>query len=261
MINKNKLAILGNLIFAVLIVTSAVMYMVLDCSPYIFKPIASSLFVLCGVFNIFVAYCIFGIKRNIPFTVAMITGLVLACLGDILLIDYFVIGAALFALGHVCFFVSFVCLTGFKIRDLLIGLAIFVAVLCIVLFVPIFDFGNMLVLVIAYAFVISFMLGKAVSNVFLVENRSVHLLIMLGAVLFFASDFMLMLYLFAGKAIVFDILCLSTYYPAEFLLAFSILFVAQNFAGRGLEMRDIKNMGMVDELETQPTKTESDSKE
>ena len=245
MTNKIKFAMLGNSLFAGLIVVTAVLYMVIDCSPYIFKPIASLLFVLCGVFNLIYVFSVLKIRRNIPFIVSMMAGLIFACLGDILLIDHFVIGAGLFAIGHIFFFVSFVCLTGFKLRDFLIGLAIFAVVLCLVLFVPFFDFGDKKILVIAYAFVISFMLGKAVGNVFLTENRQVHLIIMLGALLFFVSDFMLMIYLFGGKFIVFDILCLATYYPAEFLLAFTIFYVATNFNGRSFEIDDIKNMGLV----------------
>ncbi|GEM_PF-177381 len=253
MTNKIKFAMLGNIVFAALIVVAAVLYMVIDCSQYVFKPIASSLFVFCGVFNLVFVFCVLEIRRNVPFIVSMMMGLVFACLGDILLIDHFVIGAALFAIGHIFFFVSFVCLTGFKLRDFLIGLAIFAVVLCLVLFAPFFDFGNMKILVIAYAFVISFMLGKAVGNVFFAENRQVHLLIMLGALLFFVSDFMLMIYLFGGKFIVFDILCLATYYPAEFLLAFSIFYVATNFTGRSLEVDDIKNMGLVEDATSQKT--------
>lgn len=203
---------------------------------------------LCGVFNIIYVFCVQKFKRNVPFAVSMMLGLIFACLGDILLIDHFVIGAGLFAIGHIFFFVAFVCLTGFKLRDFLIGLGIFAIVLCLVLFCPDFDFEDKKILVIAYALVISFMIGKAIGNVFIPENRNVHLLIMSGASLFFFSDFMLMLFLFAGKIAVFDILCLATYYPAEFLLAFSIFYTVNFFGGRGLEMEDFR-FGSLGEVE------------
>lgn len=238
---KIKFAMLGNCVFAFLIIVSAILYMTVDCSQYVFKPIVSSLFVLCGVFNLIYVYCVLKIRRNIPFVASIMSGLVCACLGAILLIDHFVIGAGLFAIGHVFFFVSFVCLTGFKLRDFLIGLGIFAVVLCLALFCPIFDFGDKKILIIAYAFVISFMLGKAIGNVFLTDNRKVHLLIMIGASLFFVSDFMLMIYLFAGKILVFDILSIATYYFAEFLLAFSIFYVATKFVGRSFEIDDLRS--------------------
>lgn len=257
---KIKTAVIGNCVFAVLIMVSAILYMAVDCSQYIFKPIASSLFVLCGAFNLIYVFCVLKIRRNIPFIIAMMSGLVFACLGDILLIDHFVIGAGLFAIGHVFFFVSFVCLAGFRLRDFLIGLGIFIIVLCLVLFCPIFDFGDKKILVIAYACVISFMLGKAIGNAFLPDNRKAHTLIMIGASLFFVSDFMLMLYLFAGKILVFDILCLTTYYPAEFLLAFSIFYVATKFVGRAFEIEDLRSEFVSDD-ENGEKSTKKDGKE
>jgi len=86
------------------------------------------------------------------------------------------------------------------------------------------------------------MLGKAVSNVFDTENRRVSVFIMIGALLFFVSDFMLMIYLFAGKILIFDIICIMTYYPAEIILALSILYVAKNFCGRSLEIEDFREL-------------------
>ena len=46
---------------------------------------------------------------------------------------------------------------------------------------------------------------------------------MLGAILFFISDVMLVFDNFANISQVFDTLCLATYYPGEFLLSFGLL--------------------------------------
>ena len=71
-----------------------------------------------------------------------------------------------------------------------------------------------------YALIISFMVGKAISNI-LKENNFTNIIIMIGSILFFISDFMLLLNKF-GNIIVTNYLCLGTYYPAQFLLAFSL---------------------------------------
>ena len=73
-----------------------------------------------------------------------------------------------------------------------------------------------------YAFVISIMVGKAIAN-FIKEKSQLNLIILLGSILFFFSDFMLLFNVFADVGRIFSVLCLATYYPAEFLLAYSIL--------------------------------------
>ena len=223
--NKIKLGIIINAVFAALIVAADCVYMLVDCSPYITKTIASVLFVLCGAFNLYFVLGVLARKANWLFCVMLFAGLVFACAGDILLIDHFVLGALFFGLGHILFFMSFCFLTGFKIRDLLIGTGIFVAVFLLIELYKCFNFGGMKTLAVVYALIISLMLGKAISNVFEPNHRAVNIVIAAGALLFFISDFMLLFHVFGSGALVFDIICLVTYYPAEFILALSI-FVA-----------------------------------
>ena len=98
--------------------------------------------------------------------------------------------------------------------------------MCLILLYPNFDFDGMQVLVMVYAFVISLMLAKAIGN-FITRKTLATLALMIGAFLFFFSDLMLLFYVFSTSgAIVFDYLCLASYYPAEILLALSILMVA-----------------------------------
>ena len=116
----------------------------------------------------------------------------------------------------------------FSWRDLIIGASIFAVALAVILFYPKFVFDGMMPLVIVYALVISLMLGKALSNVFVKQNRGVLMVIGIGALMFFLSDLMLLFYVFSGASVICDYLCLALYYPAEWVLAFSVLLVAYN---------------------------------
>ena len=73
-----------------------------------------------------------------------------------------------------------------------------------------------------YALIISLMVGKAIAN-FIKEKSKLNLIILIGSSLFFFSDFMLLFSVFSNLGLVFLALCLITYYPAEFILAYSIL--------------------------------------
>ena len=217
---KNKTLLILNVVFFVAILVFDILLLCFR-EPYIYKTIPSVLFVLCGVLNFIYVFKLE--QRNKVFKYLMLIGLIFACLGDIVLIDYFVIGAILFAIGHIFFFISYSVLQKIKLRDILIALGIFVVSLIVILVPQIFDFGEMLPVVIVYAFIISFMLGKAISNVIEKEYRFENIWIMIGSILFFLSDLMLLFNVFTDISIVFDIICLILYYPAEFILASSII--------------------------------------
>ena len=192
--------------------------------PYIYKTNASVLFVITGIINMIFVWKME--QRNKIFKFIMLTGLVFACIGDILLIDadLFIYGAISFAIGHVFFFASYCLLEKICWRDLFISILIFGISLIVILVPQIFDFGSMLPIVIVYALIISFMLGKSISNVFKKENQGGNFLIMLGSLLFFLSDLMLLFNVFADVSRAFDIACLLLYYPAEIILATSIYY-------------------------------------
>ena len=92
----------------------------------------------------------------------MLVGLFFAMLGDILLEIEFIVGALLFAVGHVFFFVSYLMLTKFKWTDL-IYIAVAIVVSLLIIFISRVNFGDMQILVFAYAIIISGMLGKSIS--------------------------------------------------------------------------------------------------
>ena len=212
-----KSFITANAIMLILILIFDVCYMFSGGLPA--KSIASIMFVIAGIINLI--YCIKN-KANLKFPKWMIVALTCAMLGDILLVLNFYLGTAVFAIGHIFYFVSYCMLEKINRRDLICGISIFAFALSVILFTPFLDFRSNLMKVVCcvYAFIISFMVGKAVSNL-LKEKNSTNKTIAIGSILFFISDFMLMLDMF-GNIPGTNYLCLGTYYPGQFILALSL---------------------------------------
>lgn len=192
---------------------------------YTLKCICSAAFALLGLINL--GFAIKTGQENIKFFVLMAVGLILAMLGDVLINKSFVLGAAVFALGHIGFVVAYYFLQGFNWRDAVIGGAIFVAAAAFLLCAPCFDFGSETFkwICVSYAFIISMMLGKAIADL-ICQANTVNALIAVGSFLFFFSDLMLVLAWFGGFPQWTNNACMGTYYPALCLLAFSMYFKA-----------------------------------
>lgn len=184
------------------------------------KALAAGCFAALGVVNL--VYALLTRPRRAAFPAIMCGGLILAMSGDILLGKNFILGAGLFALGHVMYVAAMCMLKPVCRRDLLASLVVFAAAGSIVLFLPGLDFGGTLMqgVCLVYALVISCMVGKALSGA--IWSPSVLTVVMgAGSVLFFFSDLMLVLYMFGDAPWVIDRLCLLSYFPAQGLLAFS----------------------------------------
>lgn len=227
---KQKIALIVNSVFAYLIILFDILYLTRKqlevdwlVNPYILKSTASGLFVACGLFNLIYCYKN-NFTANKRFMILLFTGLVFAMLGDIFLIDFFILGAGLFAVGHIFFFIAFCTLSKVHYLDFVCGGIIFAFSLLIILLYPKFDFKNMIFVVICYALIISLMLGKAISSLRLKDNKALNVIIFFGALMFYLSDLMLVFEVFAPVPFIFDTFCLALYYPAEFILAFSIYF-------------------------------------
>lgn len=189
------------------------------------KSITSAGFVLIGLINLIYALVVLKTKEK-RFAIIQFLGLVFAMLGDIILEPNFILGAMFFAVGHILFFVAYCFLEKFNWKDLIPGVIIFIPATLFILLAPIFEFESVLmqIVCVVYAIIISLMLGKAISN--FIRTRSVlNLIILIGSFLFLFSDLMLLLRHFANLSRIFGYLCLATYYPAECLLAHSILYV------------------------------------
>lgn len=187
------------------------------------KTVTSIMFVVIGFINLM--YCIKS-KANLKFPMLMVAGLICGMLGDILIVFNFYLGVVGFTAGHIIYFISYCMLEKTSRRDLIFGIKISAIALFVILFTPFLNFESTLIhgICCIYAIIISFMVGKAISNI-LKEKRLINIIIVIGSILFFISDFMLMLELFGNvsKALY---LCLVTYYPAQFILAFSIFVYA-----------------------------------
>lgn len=215
-----KSAIIVNVIAFLLTMLFDVLYMVFG--RLYLKATASIFFVLLGAFNLVIA-----LKNKTElkkFCILILVGLFFAMLGDIILNIHFISGAVLFAVGHIFFFTSYCCLTKQNWKDFLCSAIIFVPSLLVITLVPAFDFGGILMelVCVVYALIISCMVGKALSN-YITNRNQLSLIILIGSVLFFFSDLMLLLNVFGGVGVWASVLCLSTYYPAEILLASSII--------------------------------------
>ncbi|MDE6411582.1 MAG: iron-containing alcohol dehydrogenase [Clostridia bacterium] len=184
------------------------------------KGIASAGFVLVGIVCFVWSL---KIKADVKFPAIMLCGLVFAMAGDIVLNIHFIAGAALFAVGHVLYVCSYMFLQKFKWTDLIAGLCVFVPAVLFITLAPIFDFGGILmeIVCIVYGLILSCMLGKAIS-LLIRKQSALHAMIAIGSILFFVSDFALLINMFAIKNLATRVVCLGTYYPAQLLLALSI---------------------------------------
>lgn len=220
---KKHILLISNI--ALLIFVSIFQDLYIREDAILFKSLASAGFVLLGGLNLY-----FAIKNktaNLKFCITMVVGLFFAMLGDILLEVEFIVGAGFFAVGHIIFLISYCFAERFKWTDLIACAVIAIPAVLIVLLLPIFDLPGMLKPLCAiYAFIISFMVGKAISNLIRTQNL-LNLIITIGSVLFFISDLMLLLGNFGGINV--SELCLATYYPAECLLATSLIFTQQKY--------------------------------
>ena len=214
-----KLHLSLNILLAALIIIGDIFYITIG--GLLTKSITSILFVTLGAVNL-----IFALKNKTnfkKFCIIMVVGLFFAMLGDILLEIEFVVGAALFAIGHIFYFIAYCTLQKFEAKNFIYSVCIFIPSALIILLVPIFDFGGifMQMVCLIYALIISLMVGKAIAN--LVKEKTIlNIIIVVGSCLFFFSDFMLLFNVFANVPRIFGILCLATYYPAEILLAYSL---------------------------------------
>lgn len=185
------------------------------------KGTVSSFFALLGALNVIYALCSKHVRKHFP--VAMLAGLVLAMLGDIYLGIEFILGVALFALGHVLYFVSFCMLRRLSWLDAILGAAFSMLAIMILKLVPSlrFDSAQLEMLLMGYGCVISFMVGKAIGNA-LRECSPHNMLMAVGSVMFYFSDVMLVLRMFGDAPLLADHLCLLTYYPAQALLGHAV---------------------------------------
>ena len=185
------------------------------------KCICSGSFALLGVINL--CHAIAEKHAGRRFHIGMSVGLILAFLGDVLIGYDFIVGAATFALGHICFVIAYCFMQRMQKLDYAISGILFLGCLIFLLFCPLlrFDAAVFRIVCIAYALIISTMLGKALGN-FIRERTPVSATIAAASSLFFFSDLMLVFDWFIGLWSWTDHACMGTYYPALCLLALAM---------------------------------------
>lgn len=191
------------------------------------KMLCSCLFFLQGLMNF--AFLARTEKRLSSAPLLMTLGLFASMAGDYLLNQDFLIGACTFALGHVFYFVSYCLHTPLRKTDLLPALLLFAGGGSFLVFSPLLSFGDesMRRICLGYALIISLMAGKTLGNLW--KKRScLQWLQAFGSLLFFLSDFMLVLNWFTPLGKWTGTLCMAAYYPAQSLLALSIFFMTAN---------------------------------
>lgn len=193
------------------------------------KCICSGSFALLGILNL--GYAIATKQSGKRFYVLMSLGLLLAFLGDVLIGYDFIVGAATFALGHICFVVAYCFLQKMQMLDCAVSGVLFLGCLIFLQFCPLLNFEVAIfrIVCIVYALIISTMLGKALGN-FVREKNLVNGTIAGASFLFFFSDLMLVFDWFIGLWSWTDHACMGTYYPALCFLALA-MFLNTNRKG------------------------------
>ena len=190
------------------------------------KCICSGSFALLGIINL--CYALFTKQKDKKFYAGMALGLFLAFLGDVLIGYDFIVGAATFALGHVCFVIAYCFMQKMQKLDYLLSGVLFAGCLIFLLFCPLLNFEVAIfrVVCIVYALIISTMLGKALGN-FIREKSLVNGTIAVASILFFFSDLMLVFDWFIELWNWTDRACMGTYYPALCFLALAMFLKTQ----------------------------------
>ncbi len=186
------------------------------------KALTSFGFVIIGAINLF--YTLKAKNGNRFFAFFMMSGLVFSFLGDVILNYNFILGAIVFALGHLAYLAAYCRLLRFKRTDIIHCALIFIVSAAVLLLCPVFEFGSnsMKFVCLFYALIISFMVGKAIANLQSIKNLQ-SVILAVGSLLFFISDIALVFYVFAGASEIANTVCLMTYVPAQCVLAFSMI--------------------------------------
>ena len=193
------------------------------------KCITSSLFALLAIINF--TYCIGEKKKkeDLKYPFFMVLGAVFCFLGDAFINHYFIIGVVFFALGHVFYVAGYFMLQKFKLLDLYIGGGLGLLAGGFVLLCPYLEFDALVLKIacVVYAFILSFMVGKTVSN-FVTKKEKMNLYLMVGAILFFISDLCLLIcwFWFTKVSRAFNYTCMAVYYPANVIFALYVFGVS-----------------------------------
>lgn len=214
---KKKLFLALNILLLAALITCTYIYMEITGKLFM-KGITASCFVALGLVNL--VYAALSKPRKMAFPIVLALGLCFAMAGDLLLGWNFIVGAGLFALGHLLYTAAMYTRQRFAKLDALMSVIMFAIAMLILTFTPNLTFSDPIMRIVCYvyALIISLMAGKAVSG-FMREKTLTNALLALGSVMFYFSDVMLVLSWFAGAGRWADVCCLCTYFPGQGILA------------------------------------------
>lgn len=189
------------------------------------KCLASLSFVVLGIINFI--YVKKNSKESLKVAGLLLIGLIFGMGGDVSINFNFIMGAASFAVGHIFYCLTYCTIEKIKKSDVLCTLALLMAILAFLFLTPIFDFGDivMKVVIVVYCVIICLMTAKSIMNAYRNHTR-VNNIFACGSVMFFFSDIMLVLNIFANTSDITSILCHTLYFPAQWVLAHGMFFLA-----------------------------------
>ena len=223
---KKKIYFIINILISVAVYIVNVFYQYHNFN-FTLKCIASGLFAILSIINVtyFIKEAIK--KENLKYPLAMMVGSIFCFLGDAFIHANFILGVVLFALGHVFYVIGYCMLQNFQKLDFIIGGGLGLITGLFVALCPLlkFDAPILKVACVVYALILSFMVGKTVSN-FINSKNKLNMYLMIGAILFLISDLCLLICWFwhVGVSRTFNHICMGTYYPANLLFAYSIYY-------------------------------------
>lgn len=192
----------------------------------------------CATLSIaFLSYVCFNINSdgNRLYFILIFIGILCGLIGDFLLaLDklyirkykrYFISGLTSFLVGHIFYIKAFTLINPINIYDFIF------AVICIL--IPYYvskktnlDFKELQIPIYLYTLVISLMLGKATSILLFSNNQPINVVIFIGTLLFVISDGFLSFDIFGEKkSNLLTVYCHLSYFPAQIMLALSVLFM------------------------------------
>lgn len=137
---------------------------------------------------------------------------------------FFLAGAAVFALGHIGYIVAINLLGKVDLVYYILGAALGIALCGIPMLLKKVHYGKLRIPLFGYAIILGMMLMSAVS--YAVSSGAGWQAVLVAAVLFAISDFVLLLMLFVKSDMPGSIVNLSTYYAAQSLFALTIIWCA-----------------------------------
>ena len=212
-----------NYVFLAVLIMWTIGYDVFRAFPM--KCLASLTFVVLGFINC--TYVWKNNKEKFKIAALLLAGLVFGMGGDVAIYFNFIMGAASFAVGHIFYCFTYGAIEKIRKSDLICTAVILVAILSFLFLTPIFDFGDIImkVVVIVYCVIICSMTAKSIMNAYR-NHTKVNILFACGSVMFFFSDIMLVLNVFADTSHITSILCHTLYFPAQWVLTHGMFYLA-----------------------------------